>query len=205
MRRQETADLSPQRGPPQVSHLKPTMGVISVSKLIQTFISTTTIWLKSRMTWRGIWLKLRLRLREDKKVGGWVLVICIGWVGVAGNWPALIDQLWSQLQMHISAVSNMSSVRRSFIALHGIVLEDSSRILDDFLEVKRVIVRKSVWNSTTWAHKWNLLGWWTVLLKWKLWVEGRATRYCMLCGRVGTLVGSGRSRDSRSCWWGECL
>ena len=88
MRRQETADLSPQRGPPQVSHLKPTMGVISVSKLIQTFISTTTIWLKSRMTWRGIWLKLRLRLREDKRVGGWVLVIPIGWVGVAGNWPA---------------------------------------------------------------------------------------------------------------------
>ena len=205
MRRQETADLSPQRGPPQVSHLKPTMGVISVSKLIQTFISTTTIWLKSRVTWRGIWLKLRLRLRGDKKVGGWVLVICIGWVGVAGNWPALIDQLWSQLQMHISAVSNMSSERRSFIALHGILLEDSSRILDDFLEVKRVIVRKSVWNSTTWAYKWNLLGWWTVLLKWKLWVEGRATRYCMLCGRVGTLVGSGRSRDSRSCWWGECL
>ena len=67
-----------------------------------------------------------------------VLVICIGCVGVAGNWPALIDQLWSQLQMHISAVSSMSSMRRSFIALHGILLEDSSRILDDFLEVKRV-------------------------------------------------------------------
>ena len=148
MRRQETADLSPQRGPPQVSHLKPTMGVISVSKLIQTFISTTTIWLKSRVTWRGIWLKLRLRLREDKKVGGWVLVICIGWVGVAGNWPALIDQLWSQLQMHISGMSSMSSERRSFIALHGILLEDSSRILDDLMEMKRVIVRNIAKGTT---------------------------------------------------------
>ena len=37
----------------------------------------------------------------------------------------------------------MSSERRSFIALHGILLEDSSRILDYFMEVKRVIVRKA--------------------------------------------------------------
>ena len=46
--------------------------------------------------------------------------------------------------MHISGVSSVSSMCHSFIALHVILLEDSSRILDDFMEVKRVIVRKSI-------------------------------------------------------------
>ena len=50
--------------------------------------------------------------------------------------------------MHISGMSSMSSERRSFIALHGILVEDSSRISDYFMEVKRVIVRKNVRNST---------------------------------------------------------
>ena len=45
--------------------------------------------------------------------------------------------------MHISGMSSVSSMCRSFIALHGILLEDSSRILDYFMEVKRVIVRKA--------------------------------------------------------------
>ena len=42
----------------------------------------------------------------------------------------------------------MSSIHLSFIVLHGILLEDSSRILDDLMEVKRVIVRNIAKGTT---------------------------------------------------------